>query len=472
MKYRSAIAGLVLALLSVMQMGAQNSTPVSGEPLRLTLDEAIAMGLTRNPQIALGEAASDAAAAQTMQAKSHLYPSVALSGNWVHSNTLPEFKTGSTTYIPTLPPNDPGVPFHYHLLPFPGFEMANTREGDIYGVKVEAQYALFTANRIKNGVKVAELNQQTAALAVQQTRNELVFNITQAYNGILVTEEMVRVTDDAYNTANGHYKQVRALYNEGMVSSQDSLRVETQLANIRSQQVQAKNGVEMAKLGLKNLLNLDLDTPLEVEGRLTETTEQLPVAEDLYAQAIANRPETRTIVLREQMASALVDIAKANAAPTVGLFANYQWNRGQEMPPNDTIWRDGYQAGAAMSVPLFDGRATEAQVAQAEANLRQVREGRRALELGVRTQVSQAVLAMKAAREQIDATEAAVKSAEKNAQVARERYAVGLASNLEVMDAQTQLLAARAQYAAALAEYDNAKAQLEAAIGAPQGEGK
>ena len=472
MKYRSALAGLILALLSVILMGAQTATPVSGEPLRLTLDEAIRMGLERNPGVAASVAASDAAAAQVMKAKANQYPTLDLSGNWVHSNTLPEFTTGAPTYYRTSMPNTPAVPAHYHLFAFPSIEMSNTREGDIYGVKVEAKYALYTANRIKNGIKVAELNRQSQDLAVEQAKNELVFNITQAYNGVLVAQEMVRVTDEAYNTASGHYRQVKALYNEGMVSSQDTLRVETELASIHSQQVQAKNGVEMAKIGLKNYLNLDLDTPLEVVGTLTETNEQLPVAEDLYAQAIKNRPETRTMALREQMASTMVEVARASAYPTVGLFANYSFDRGQEMPPNNTIWRDGYQAGAAVSVPLFDGRATEAQVAEAEANLRQVKEGKRMLELGVRTQVSQSVLAMRAARELIEADKAAVKSAEKNYQVARERYAVGLSSNLEVMDAQSQLLAARAQYASALADYGNAKAQLEAATGSSYQEGK
>lgn len=472
MYYRTALAGLFFVLLAALQSGAQSSVPVSGEPLRLTLDEAIKMGLERNPQVAMNEAAADAASAQVMKAKSNLYPSVKLSANWVHANTLPEFAAGEPSYYPTTPPNTGAVPVHYHYWAFPGFEMSNTREGDIYGVKVEAQYALYTANRIKNGIKVAELNQQTQELATRQSRNELVYNITQAFNGALVAQEMVRVTDEAYNTANGHYRQVKALYNEGLVSSQDLLRVETEIARIRTQQVQAKNGVEMAKIGLKNLLNLDLDTPIEVEGRLTAPNEPLPVAEDLYSQAIQNRPETRTIALREEMAKTLVDIAKANAYPTVGLFANYSWDRGQEMPPNDTIWRDGYQAGAAVSVPLFDGRATEAQVAEAEANLRQVKEGQRMLELGVRAQVSQSALAVRAAAERIESEKTAVKLAEKNYQVARERYAVGLASNLEVMDAQTQLLAARAQYVAALADYENAKAQLDAAVGMPQREGK
>jgi len=472
MRLKFAVVALGMTLLAGGRLRAQAAVPVTGGPLRLSLAEAIALGLARNPDLGMSRAAAEASAAQTMNAKSNQYPDLTLSGNWVRSNTLPEFTTGAVTMMPTTPPTTGAVPVHIHYLPFPGFAMANTREGDIYGVKVESRYALYTGGRIQNGIKAAELNQRSSELLVTQRRNELVYDITQAYNGILVAKEMVRVTDDAYATAGGHYRQVKALYNEGMVSSQDLLRVETELARIQSQRVQAKNGLEMAKLGLKNLLSIDLDTPLEVEDSLSYTPEEIPVAEDLYAQALKNRPETRILDLREQMAETLLEIAKANAYPTVGLFANYSWDRGQEMPPNDTIWRDGYQAGAAMSVPLFDGRATEAQVAEAEATLRQLREGKRSLELGVRTQVSMAVLAMKAARERIEAERANVKAAEKSYATARERYAVGLSSNLDVMDAQTQLLSARAQYVAAMSDYQVARAQLEAAMGNPRGEGK
>jgi outer membrane protein TolC len=185
---------------------------------------------------------------------------------------------------------------------------------------------------------------------------------------------------------------------------------------------------------------------------------------------MANRPEMRTMRLRREMARRYYDIQLANAYPTVALFANYSWNRGQDMPPNDKTWRDGYQAGVAVSVPLFDGRATEGKVAEAEAMLVQVERGMEALDLGVRTQVRQSLLALKAAEEKVAAEDANVAAAQKNHEVAKARYGVGLATNLEVMDAQTQLTRVRAQRLQAVYEYNLAWIQLQAASGMPDEE--
>jgi len=152
----------------------------------------------------------------------------------------------------------------------------------------------------------------------------------------------------------------------------------------------------------------------------------------------------------------------------VALFANYSWDRGQELPPNDKIWREGWQAGAVASVPLFDGLETKGKVDEAAAQLRQVEQGKRALALGIRTQVQQAILALRAAEERIEAEQANVVAANKNHEVAKARYGVGLATNLDVMDAQTQLMQAKAQYLAAVHDHILAWTQLQAALGMPE----
>lgn len=472
--------GILTALLLSCLIFTAGSVPAEvappadvQEPMKLTLEECIALGLEQNPGLMVSKAQVDQAKGQTMQAKAGKLPKVTLSGNAVHSNTLPEFATGTPTYFPTGPgqvsPGGPiSTPVHVHMLAFPGIEMTNTREGDIYGVKVEAQYALYAGGRIKNGIKAAELNERAAEEAVRQQRNELIFNIEQAFYGVLLTQEVVKVIDEAYATASAHYRQVKAFYNEGLVSNLDVLNVESAMAAIKPQQIEARNANEMAKLGLKNLLNIDLATPIEAVGELKYEQHDLPLPDDLYAQGLGNRPEMRIIVLRKEMAQKMLEINKAGAYPTVGLFANYQWNRGQELPPSDKIWRDGYQAGAAVSVPLFDGRSTEGGVAEAQAQVTQVEQGKRALELGVKTQIQQAVLSLRSAEEKIAAEQANVDAARKNHEVAKARYAVGLASNLDVMDAQTKLSQAKVQYLSAVHDYDVAWFQLQAALGMPE----
>ncbi|HUT52903.1 MAG TPA: TolC family protein [bacterium] len=466
----------VMALIGLIFMAGAPRSEVAPpadvrEPVKLTLDECIALGIEQNPQLMVSRAQADQAKGQTMQAKAGKLPKVTLSANAVHSNMLTEFATGTPTYFSTGPSEAsglPSTPIHFHMLAFPGIEMTNTREGDVYGVKVEAQYALYAGGRIKNGIKAAELNERAAQEAVRQQRNELVFNIEQAFYGVLLTQEVVKVMDEAYATAAAHYRQVKAFYNEGLVSNLDVLNVESVMAGIRPQQIEAKNANELAKLGLKNLLNIDLSTPIEAVGELKYEAHDLPLPDDLYAQGLSDRPEMRIIVLRRDMAQKLLEISKAGAYPTVGLFANYQWNRGQELPPSDKIWRDGYQAGAALSVPLFDGRSTEGGVAQAQAQVTQVEQGKRALELGVKTQIQQAVLNLRSAEEKITAQQANVDAAGKNHEVAKARYAVGLASNLDVMDAQQKLSQAKVQYLSAVHDYDLAWFQLQAALGLPE----
>lgn len=470
MKFGYLAAALALAaLLFSGAARAETATPFDArEPVRMTLEECIKMGLERNPELGVTEAQADQAASQVTQAKANRYPSVDMSATVVRTNTLPDFATGDPTFFNTSVPTTPGVPVHVHQLGFPGFEFTSTREGDIYNAKIEAQYALYAGGRIKNGIEVAELNEDTAREQVRLKQNELVFNIEQAFYRVLLTQEMVALVDDAYQTANAHLRQVKALYNEGLVSDLDLLRTESAVADIVPQQIQAKNGLRLARLALNNYLNIDLDTPVEAVGSIDYTPHHLPLAEDLYARALANRPEMKTMEIRQEMADKLLDIARANAYPTVGLFANYAWDKGQDTPPNDQIWQDGYQAGVAVSVPLFDGFETKGKVAEAQAQAMQIRRGREAIELGIRTQVQQAVFNLQSAEERIRAHDKAVEAAEKNHEAAKARYSAGLATNIDVMDAQSQLLQARTARLEAVHDHTMAWTALQAALGMPE----
>ncbi len=478
MKPRFWVFALALLVLCGASVKSQEVPPAdTREPVRLTMEECIETGLARNPRIEQAEAKVDEAKAKLDQARARLYPSVEFSANAVRSNKLPEFKTTDPQYIPTTMPMAnpsgglvPGLPAHIHMLPFPGFEMSNTREGDIYGAKVEAQYPIYTGNKIRNSIDAAELQKKVEKEDLRKTRNQLIFDIQQAFSGLLLAQQMVGVVDESYRTANAHYKQVQALYNEGLASNLDVLQMEAVLADLKPRRIEARNGVKKARLYLNNLLNIDLETVVEAEGKLEYEPHDLPVPEDLYDIAMEHRPEMRTLRLREKMAREMVEIAEANAYPTVALFANYSWDRGQEMPPNDDIWRDGYQAGVSVSVPLYDGGETRGKVAEARAMLRQVNKGMEALELGIKTQVQDALLSLNAARQTVKARDAGVRASQKNYDVARARYAVGLATNVDVMDAHSQLTRSKAERLQAVYEYNQAWTNLKSALGVPEEE--
>jgi len=473
MKTRLWMIFLILLILPFV-LRAQVESPGK---LSLSLDDCIKIGFENNLQVKMAEAKVSYAEGKLTSARSYLIPKVALSGLYTHLNTLPEFKTGEPMMIPTSFPvaNSSGTPLppdHIHLIAFPGFEMSNTREGDIYQVKIEATYPLYTGGRTTEGYKASQLELEVAREELNQAKQDLVFQIRQAYYQVLLAQEMVKVIDDSYALMEKHYKQVKDLYREGYVSNLDVLQVEAKLSAIKPQQIQVHNGLELAQLALKNVLNLDPGEELEVRGQLEYVEAEIPELKQVIEQAKQNRADLKTLELRKEQTDSMYKIARAGYLPTVALFANYQWNMGQEMPPNDTIWREGYQAGVSASIDLFDGFKTYGEMKAAKSQQEQIRYGEQALRSGIEIQVTAAYLQIMSAKQQVDAEKKNVEAAQKSFEASQNRYREGMVNHLDVLDAEVGLTQAKSGYLRAVADYLIAQARLDQAMGKIEWEAK
>jgi len=440
------------------------------QALSLTLDDAVKLGLENSPQVKMAEANVNYAKGKLTSAGANLWPRVTASASYVRSNTLPTFTIGEPMMIPTSfpmggPSGPPLAPDHLHLWGFPSFEMTSDRTGDIYIAKLEATYPIFTGFRVENGYKASRLQLDSSKSDLAQQRENLVYQIKQAFYSVLLTQEMVKVVDLSYKTMEDHYKQVLALYAEGYVSSLDVAQIEARLSSIKPQQIQAKNGLRMAKLGLATLVNVDPAQDIQMVGQLEYAEEELPSLDQAVKEAMNNRPELKTLSFRKDQTKALVRIAQGGFLPTIALFANYQWNQGQDMPPNDKVWRDGYQAGASASIPIFDGFAAIGETQAAKAQYQQVIWGEQAFKAGIQAEVTSSYLQLLTSREQVDAEKVSVVAAQKNFDAAEKRYREGYVNQLDVLDAETNLTAAQAGYLRAISAYLIARAALDKATG-------
>jgi len=427
---KMVIMVLVGATFLSRMAGAQTEAP---RALSLSLDDCNKMGLENNLQVKMAEAKIKYAEGKLMSTQAYLIPKLTASGLYTHLNTLPEFKVGEPVMYPTsfpmANPQTPLPPDHIHLFGFPSFEMSNTREGDIYQAKIEATYPLYTGGRTTEGYKASKLELDVARQDLEQNKQDLVFQIRQAFYQVLLAQEMVKVIDDSYDLMEKHYKQVQDLYREGYVSNLDLLQVEAKLSAIKPQQIQVHNGLSLAQLALKNVLNLEPATELEVQGELSYEETEIPELKAVLPQALANRPDLKSLSLRKEQTKSLYKIAFAGYLPTVALFANYQWNMGQEMPPNDKIWREGYQAGAMASINLFDGFQTYGEMKAARGQMEQVNYGEQALRSGIEIQVTAAYLQLVSAQQQVEAEKKNVEASQKNFEASQHRYREGMVNH-------------------------------------------
>ncbi len=118
-----------------------------------------------------------------------------------------------------------------------------------------------------------------------------------------------------------------------------------------------------------------------------------------------------------------------------------------------------------LSIPVFDGGQREGRISESRSKVRQEDIRARDLRLQVTLEVREALLTLEAAKQQVAVAEEGRLQALKEVELARERFAVGVATNIEVTNAQTSLAIARDNVIQALFRFNASRVNLARAQG-------
>lgn len=431
---------VILVLLMCLFVGKFS---FSQEKMTLTLDDTIRLALSQNPyHLASGERVQ-AAKAIVREAAANFFPTLNAQG----LHTLDE-KVFSIEFPDPITGKLQRVTADF------------TRD---YQFSLSLSLPLFTGGRLVSGFKQAKYNLLSTEEGARQSEHTTVFNAKTAFYGCLIAKEFVKVAEEAVEVAEKHLKNVKSLHEVGMASKFDMLRSEVQVANLKPQLIKARNNLEIAKLGLKTLLGIDLSQSLEIKGELSYEAYE-PDLEECLAKALRNRPEVSQLNYQKQMAEETVKLARAADFPTVALSGSYNFWADKLNFQKDT-WQSFYAINLVLSVPIFNGFSASAQVAQSKALIRELALTRKGLEETVGFEVRQAILNLKEAKESLPSQEKNVEQAQESLRIAELNFSEGLATTLDVSSAQAALSQAKTYYTQALYDYVVSLAQLDKAMG-------
>jgi len=436
---RFAIIAIIISLVFTSQSLASTK-----EALVLTLEDSIRLALSQNPFHLATEKRIEAARSQVREAVSGFFPSLNAQG--LHTLDEKLFELEFPSLIPGQPPKK--------------FRIDFTKD---YQFSLSFSLPLFTSGRLTSNFKQAKYNLLSTEEAARQSTHFTVFNTKKAFYGVLLAQEFVKVAEEAVAVAEKHYHNVKNLYEVGMASKFDLLRSEVQLANLKPQLIRARNRLKIAELGLKTLLGLDLSQPIELKGRLTFKPYE-PDLEECLAKALQNRPEISQIRYQKQMAGEMVKIARATNLPSLAVAGTYNfWADQFNFQKNN--WQSFYTINLVLTLPLFNGFATSARLAQSKAMIRELELTQKGLEETIRFEVRQAILNLQEARESLLSQEKNVEQAQESLRIAELNFSEGLATTLDVSSAQAALTQAKTNYSQALYDYVVSLAELERAMG-------
>ena len=429
--YMRKLTALVLGGLMTTMAGT-----AMAETVDMTLEDSVRTALDNNYTIKQQEAEYDSAVWARHQARRSFGPTV----NWQSTAT----KMGGKYYE----------------------DMLNLNRS--YGNTLSLTMPIYTGGQLEGAIKAADLAMTASELGLELSKQQVKAATMSAYYQALQAKNQIKVAQDSVNTLTEHLKNVNAQYTVGTVAKSDVLGTQVQMANAEQNLINANNSYDVAIATLNNAMGLPTETELNLTDSLDYNVYEIPL-EECTAYARSNRPDVLIADYQVAIAEAGVQQAKAGFMPKVNAQASTSWAGDSPFGSEETDARYGqnnnWTAGVVLSWDIWDNNITQSKVNQSKAAVAKAEAAaentRQSGDLEVRT----AYLNLKAAEKSINTTQVAVDKAQEDYKIAQVRYAAGVGTNLDVMDAEEKLTQAQTNYYTALYNYNSSKAALDKAMG-------
>jgi len=328
-----------------------------------------------------------------------------------------------------------------------------------FDARASLRQSLFNFRNIEKERAAAE-SLKGAQLSYKDARELVVLAVGNAYLQAIATAARIESTEAQVKNAQALYNKAADLQNAGLTPSIDTLRSQVELQTRQQQLIVSRNDYAKQKLSVARAIGL----PPGQEFVLTEKApyqELTPLPVDVYLQrAYASRPDYQAAAARVRSAELSHRAAAAGRYPSLDVNANYG-DIGVNPGNSNGTW----QVNGSLTIPIFAGNKVHGEILEADAQLKQARSQLGDLRGRIDYEVRSALLDLTAAAQQVEVARSSVELAEQAFTQSQDRFAAGVADNLEVVQAQESVAGAHETYIQSLYAHNLAKVELAYAIG-------
>jgi outer membrane protein TolC len=464
----------------------------AGKVPTFTLDQAILMALQQNPGLLNAEQEIKRTKGVIIQVRAQALPQINATANfdWTDPN-LVNARTVSTSAENTTPIT-PGTGASNSLIDSPASQVKdvrgtaagaaaaaaptatpgarNTQLSDVsYTISVIGTQLIFNGTTF-NQIRGTFFQRDSAYFSFRNVLDQLIATVKTQFYQIVVNRELVQVNEQSVQLLNAQLKDQQNRFEAGTVPRFNVLQAEVAYYNQLPLLITAQNNLRISKLTLAKTLGLYFqpmrgeEPPLDVVGEMPYIPRTIKLA------AAIEMGKERRPFLKQARANVLNQVQQVRAAagqylPSITASGGGEWVSS----PVNSSWHDiskGWVAGVQGSMPIWDSGSIAGQVIQQRALLSESKitydDDVRQVEL----EIQQAYSNLEQNRELIVSQEKNVEEAEEALRLAKARLDAGAGVQLDVLNAQVQLLTAQSTRLQALFGYNSSLAEFDRATGA------
>ncbi len=453
MKYIQATYALIAALLLLAcQLSAQQV---------ISLDSSRAMAVQYNKQLQEARLQISEAEANKKEA---------------FTNYLPKFDaSGSGMYLPNI--DDIGMPGFF--LPtansaeeaqagnysgesdvwFPGFSLG-LDEILYYTADVSVSQAVYAGGKIRNANKMADIALGISKNNLELNKSQILEQTDKAYWTVLAVKESLKLAGKYIDLLAELEGQLSDSYELGLVPRSDLLQVRVQKNQAELNEIQARNGLKLAKMQLCQIIGLDVQSDITISDTVMQQT-IIPDTSESINMALSLRQELNILEKKIEINELERKNVRADYLPQLGVGASYTYSKVNDLM--DGQWNT--MISGQISIPVFHWRESRHRIKAA-----QLRKEQSMLQLAntrdlISLEVSQALTRLDESIEAIALARKSKAEAEESLEETQIGYDAGLNNITQVLDAQASWQQAHTELIRALANFEIAKAQYKRVSG-------
>jgi len=441
------IAGIALLFIAtIIKASAQEATPLS---MAACMDYA----LKHNYSIRNSKLDVLIQKAQNNQTLSAAYPHI--NGKM----ELDDFLNITQTFIDGSTFN-PSVP--KGTIQSFAFSLPYAASGGLSGSQLLFDGGVFVAVKARNTLmEFARLNGEVTAENVR-------YNVLKAYNSLVIAYRQYGIIKSSLTYARSLEHDVIVTQQNGFAEKIDVERTSVQVNNLATDSMRVASLLTVAEQLLKYQIGMDINTPIiltdtAIENH-TQNTVQL-IGEDSHYDKV---PEFNVVTTSLKLNEFNLRRHKLNALPSISLFGATGYNYGSDKFGSIFSFQKyafNSMLGLQLSIPIYNGSLRQNQVNETKLNIEKSKNNIAYMKQSLDFQAATSRTTLKNAVLQVQSQRRNMELSDDVLDLARRKYKAGVGSNIEVTQAQTDLLRSQTNYFSALLDLINAEADLKKALG-------
>ena len=314
---------------------------------------------------------------------------------------------------------------------------------------LNAGLTLYNGGKLKHSLRQQQIVNRSKEYEVEVARNDIEIAVTQAYLEILYANETVKTNAQTVESSAAQMERSKALLEAGSIARSDYAQMEAQYSSDCYQLTVSENDLAQARLQLKQLLELGIDSTFDVvfpEIDSSTVLAEVPRMEEVYLTALEVMPQMESGRLNIQSALAGERVAKADGLPTV--TASAAIGTGNTSGTNYSFYHQlnnklHESAGITVSVPIFNNRQARTSRAKARLETRQAELNYADAEKSLLTTVESLYQDAVSAQSRYRAATDKVRSAGLSYSLVLGQFEAGMKNTVELLTEKNNYLAAQ-----------------------------